>query len=198
MDITISPRGSMLQLSKIEVARLQQSAQSKLYQLYRRCSLAVLSSGAHSDDAEQLFSAHHQFQINIVCVERGIKIQLTNPPQSAFVDGHILTGIQEHLFSVLRDVLFQSELPTLSKAQHSEASHQLTNHIFDLLRHARVLSLNQDPNLIVCWGGHSINDAEYRYTKDVGYELGLRYLDVCTGCGPGAMKGPMKGKYWPC
>jgi hypothetical protein len=27
----------------------------------------------------------------------------------------------------------------------------------------------------------------------VGYELGLRGLDICTGCGPGAMKGPMKG-----
>ncbi|MCS6948662.1 MAG: nucleotide 5'-monophosphate nucleosidase PpnN, partial [Steroidobacteraceae bacterium] len=34
---------------------------------------------------------------------------------------------------------------------------------------------------------------EYEYTKQVGYELGLRGLDVCTGCGPGAMKGPMKG-----
>ncbi len=49
------------------------------------------------------------------------------------------------------------------------------------------------PNLIVCWGGHSIGNAEYKYTKKVGYELGLRGLDVCTGCGPGAMKGPMKG-----
>jgi predicted Rossmann-fold nucleotide-binding protein len=27
----------------------------------------------------------------------------------------------------------------------------------------------------------------------VGYHLGLRDLDICTGCGPGAMKGPMKG-----
>ncbi|HET9331270.1 MAG TPA: nucleotide 5'-monophosphate nucleosidase PpnN, partial [Steroidobacteraceae bacterium] len=26
-----------------------------------------------------------------------------------------------------------------------------------------------------------------------GYEIGLRALSVCTGCGPGAMKGPMKG-----
>ena len=34
---------------------------------------------------------------------------------------------------------------------------------------------------------------EYDYTKKVGYELGLRGLGVCTGCGPGAMKGPMKG-----
>src|SRR5690606_207494 len=33
----------------------------------------------------------------------------------------------------------------------------------------------------------------YMYTKEVGYQLGLRGLDICTGCGPGAMKGPMKG-----
>jgi hypothetical protein len=46
---------------------------------------------------------------------------------------------------------------------------------------------------VVCWGGHSINRTEYEYTKKVGYQLGLRGLDVCTGCGPGAMKGPMKG-----
>jgi predicted Rossmann-fold nucleotide-binding protein len=45
----------------------------------------------------------------------------------------------------------------------------------------------------VCWGGHSIPRHEYDYTKEVGYELGLRGLDICTGCGPGAMKGPMKG-----
>ena len=50
-----------------------------------------------------------------------------------------------------------------------------------------------DPNLVVCWGGHSIGRDEYDYTKKVGYELGLRRLDICTGCGPGAMKGPMKG-----
>jgi predicted Rossmann-fold nucleotide-binding protein len=46
---------------------------------------------------------------------------------------------------------------------------------------------------VVCWGGHSIADGEYDYAKRVGYELGLRGLDVCTGCGPGAMKAPMKG-----
>ncbi|HEX8957382.1 MAG TPA: nucleotide 5'-monophosphate nucleosidase PpnN, partial [Burkholderiaceae bacterium] len=40
---------------------------------------------------------------------------------------------------------------------------------------------------------HSISRIEYDYTKLVGYEMGLRGLDICTGCGPGAMKGPMKG-----
>ena len=45
----------------------------------------------------------------------------------------------------------------------------------------------------MCWGGHSISREEYDYTKEVGHELGLRGLNICTGCGPGAMKGPMKG-----
>ncbi|MGH8253818.1 MAG: nucleotide 5'-monophosphate nucleosidase PpnN, partial [Steroidobacteraceae bacterium] len=69
----------------------------------------------------------------------------------------------------------------------------ITNAVFHILRNARVLDFKARPNLVVCWGGHSIGDGEYQYTKRVGYELGLRALDVCTGCGPGAMKGPMKG-----
>jgi len=46
---------------------------------------------------------------------------------------------------------------------------------------------------VVCWGGHSISEVEYHYAKEVGHQLGLRAMDICTGCGPGAMKGPMKG-----
>jgi len=65
--------------------------------------------------------------------------------------------------------------------------------VFHILRNARILDYKAKPNLVVCWGGHSISTEEYQYTKKVGYELGLRGMDVCTGCGPGAMKGPMKG-----
>lgn len=72
-------------------------------------------------------------------------------------------------------------------------SADITNAVFHILRNARLLDFKARPNLIVCWGGHSIGNAEYKYTKKVGYEMGLRSLDVCTGCGPGAMKGPMKG-----
>jgi len=74
-----------------------------------------------------------------------------------------------------------------------KSSSSITNAVFHILRNARVLELQTRPNLVVCWGGHSIRRVEYDYTKKVGYELGLRSLDVCTGCGPGAMKGPMKG-----
>lgn len=193
MKMTISPRGSMMQLSQMEIHRLQKNAQSPLYQLYRRCSLAVLSSGSQTDCSKTLFSEHHDFDINILRVERGIKIELLNPPKQAFVDGQIMNGIQEHLFGVLRDMLFLSDQFSITAQKPEDQSSQITNHVFDILRHADTLSVDQDPNLVVCWGGHSIKDDEYKYTKEVGYQLGLRGLDICTGCGPGAMKGPMKG-----
>ena len=69
----------------------------------------------------------------------------------------------------------------------------ITDAVFDILRNAQAIQANTNPNMVVCWGGHSIDGVEYDYTKQVGYELGLRGLNVCTGCGPGAMKGPMKG-----
>ncbi|HUN72247.1 MAG TPA: nucleotide 5'-monophosphate nucleosidase PpnN, partial [Steroidobacteraceae bacterium] len=69
----------------------------------------------------------------------------------------------------------------------------ITNAVFHVLRNSRLLDHKARPNLVVCWGGHSIGNEEYKYSKRVGYEMGLRGLDVCTGCGPGAMKGPMKG-----
>ncbi len=65
--------------------------------------------------------------------------------------------------------------------------------MFEILRNADILRPQVEPDIVVCWGGHSIHREEYDYTKEVGYELGLRSLNICTGCGPGAMKGPMKG-----
>lgn len=193
MIVKISPRGSMVQLSQLEVDSLKQSAKSDLYQLYRRCSLAVLSSGLKSDNASALFDQHKDFQINVLQRERGLKLELLNPPQEAFVDGQIIAGIQEHLFAVLRDILYLStKYSNLKHINLTNATH-ITNVVFDILRNAQAIPTDRDPNIVVCWGGHSINDIEYDYTREVGYQLGLRAMDICTGCGPGAMEGPMKG-----
>ncbi|MGX9463223.1 nucleotide 5'-monophosphate nucleosidase PpnN [Shewanella sp. A14] len=193
MIVKISPRGSLDQLSQLEVERLKQGAKSDLYQLYRNCSLAVLASGLISDSSEALFRRYESFSINILQRERGIQIELVNPPTQAFVDGEIIAGIQEHLFAVLRDIIYISnKYENLKHIDLSNASH-ITNVVFDILRNAQAISPMKDPNVVVCWGGHSINAVEYQYTRDVGYQLGLRRLDICTGCGPGAMEGPMKG-----
>ncbi|MFQ6371225.1 nucleotide 5'-monophosphate nucleosidase PpnN [Shewanella sp. YIC-542] len=193
MIVKVNPRGSMDQLSQLEVDLLKQSAQSELYQLYRNCSLAVLASGSDTDDARALFKQFEDFDIDVVRRERGVKLELHNPPACSFVDDQIIVGIQEHLFAVLRDIIYVSN--KYSHVTHLDFtnSNHITNVVFDILRNSRVISPMQEPNVVVCWGGHSISEYEYKYTKSVGYELGLRKLDICTGCGPGAMKGPMKG-----
>jgi hypothetical protein len=189
MHIQINPVGNMNLLSQLEVDQLQQSATSELYNLYRNCSLAVLNAGSHTDDAEIIYEQHQDFNIQVLPRERGVKLDLNNPPSHAFVDGKIIRGIQEQLSSVLRDILF------ISNRYDSKdiTAEQITHVTFDILRNARTIKPETDPNLITCWGGHSISDTEYQYTKEVGYQLGLRGFNICTGCGPGAMKGPMKG-----
>ncbi|CAG9296040.1 nucleotide 5'-monophosphate nucleosidase PpnN [Celerinatantimonas diazotrophica] len=189
----VNPVGSMNLLSQLEVSQLTRTASSELYQLYRNCSLAVLNSGAHTDSSRDILNRCENFDINLLSRERGVKLELLNPPEDAFVDGEIIRGIQEHLFSVLRDILYvSSQLEQESYFDPTSQAH-ITNLIFSILRNARTINPASDPNLVVCWGGHSINEEEYSYTHQVGSELGLRELNVCTGCGPGAMEGPMKG-----
>lgn len=189
----ISPTGSMDLLSQLEVERLKKTASSDLYQLYRNCTLAVLNSGSHTDNSKELLEKYKSFDVTVMRRERGIKLELTNPPEHAFVDGQIIKGIQEHLFSVLRDIVYVNmHLADNQRLNLTNAIH-ITNLVFGILRNASALVPGLEPNLVVCWGGHSINPTEYQYTREVGHELGLRELNICTGCGPGAMEGPMKG-----
>jgi pyrimidine/purine-5'-nucleotide nucleosidase len=190
IDARVGPRGSLENLSQAEIVKLLDSGQGGLYALFRKCALAVLNSGADTDDAKAVFDRYRDFDIRIVRHAWGIKLEVHNAPGSAFVDGQMIRGIKEHLFAVLRDVVFiASEMIRFDPGNSAD----ITNAVFHVLRNSRVLDYKARPNLVVCWGGHSIGSDEYKYSKRVGYEMGLRGLDVCTGCGPGAMKGPMKG-----
>ena len=192
MDARILPEGSLDILSRGEVSRLRDAGAGGLYDLWRQCSLAVLNAGTEEDDVHEILRRHRDFSISIESEEGGIAVNLTNAPDSAFVDGRMIRGIREHLFAVLRDLLYaHGTVPRPDGSQ--DDSRRLTDAIFRILRNAQVLKAGTDTNLVVCWGGHAISREEYDYTKLVGYGLGLRALDVCTGCGAGAMKGPMKG-----
>jgi len=193
VDALISPLGSLDILSKIEVNKLLDTSQGGLYTLFRNCSLAVLNSGSALDDGKKLLERYKDFDIQVVQQERGIKLELKAAPAHAFVDGEMITGINEHLFSVLRDVIFVSDEINASSIFDMETTDGITNAVFHILRNANILKSLKSPNLVVCWGGHSISRLEYDYSKEVGYQMGLRGLNICTGCGPGAMKGPMKG-----
>lgn len=193
IDTQISPDGRLEILSKAEVQKLLDTSHSGLYQLFRRCSLAVLNCGSGLDDGKELLERYQSFDISIVQRERGIKLDVKGAPASAFVDGVMIKGIQEHLFTVLRDILFiHGEIEDSPKFD-LDTTEGISDAVFHILRNANVLRPQTNPNMVVCWGGHSISGVEYDYTKEVGYQMGLRALDICTGCGPGAMKGPMKG-----
>lgn len=180
-------------LSRLEVERLHDVSRGDLADLLRRCSLAVLNSGNISDDAEELLSKYSDFHIEVEQVNRGLRLQLKNAPGSAFVDGHIIEGTRELLSAVIRDlVYFDSEIK--DHLHHNiSTSEGITNAVFEMLRNAQALIPQVSPDMVVCWGGHSISRYEYDYTKRCGYALGLRKLNIITGCGPGSMKGPMKG-----
>ena len=188
----IHPKTTMRVLSHYEIEQLC-NIDSETYDILRRCSYAVLSAGMHSDDYLELKEEFCDFHIEVQQEDRGIILKLINPPASAFVDGEIIRGIREQLFAVLRDVLYAHESVIDAHRFNLRNSDDITNAIFHLLRNANMFRTERTPGLAVCWGGHSIPLNEYEYTKEVGYQLGLRGLDIGTGCGPGAMKGPMKG-----
>jgi predicted Rossmann-fold nucleotide-binding protein len=193
VNARISPRGGLDILSRDEVARLRDASAGGLHELLRRCALAVLTTDSSSDDPRAAQQRYPDFDIQVLQQDRGIKIELRNAPATSFVDGEIIRGTAELLFAVVRDIAYVAIDIQGNPQFDLSLPGGITSAVFEILRNARVMRPHRDPNLVVCWGGHSIGREEYMYTKRVGYEIGLRRLDICTGCGPGAMKGPMKG-----
>ncbi|QEL11167.1 LOG family protein [Kushneria phosphatilytica] len=193
LSTTIAPEGSLEVLSQHEVNRLRDTSRQGIHDVLRRCALAILNYGGSTDDSRSVLETYHDFDIEVVQQDRGVRLKLTNAPAQAFVDGRMIRGIRELLSSVLRDIVYVSNEIEQQHRFDLHSPEGITNAVFHILRNAGVMKPSREPSLIVCWGGHSISREEYDYSKFVGYHLGLRDLDICTGCGPGAMKGPMKG-----
>lgn len=188
----IHPKTNLRVLSHYEIRQLR-DASTGTHDLVRRCCYAVLSAGSLNDSYVEVEQEYQEFNIEFDQEDRGLVLRLVNPPECAFVDGEIIRGVREQLFSVLRDVLYAQDSILRTHRFDLTNSDDITNAVFHMLRNANLLRPDRLPNLVVCWGGHSIPRNEYDYCKEVGYHLGLRGLDIGTGCGPGAMKGPMKG-----
>lgn len=191
-NATIRPLHSLNLLSHREMESLL-ATDEKVFRLFRQCALAVLSSGALEDDATKLLELFKDFDIKVVPESRGLKLTINNAPSSAFVDGRMITGLQDHLFAALRDIVYTEQTLYVEQRVDLATNEGVTDAVFQILRNADVVRANYKPNLVICWGGHSISREEYDYSKEVGYHLGLRRLSIGTGCGIGAMKGPMKG-----
>ncbi|QIB65337.1 nucleotide 5'-monophosphate nucleosidase PpnN [Kineobactrum salinum] len=185
----INPLSSLNLLSQAEITAFT-TARGELYDLYRRCALAILNTDSSKDDAAQIYADYSDFDVRLIPQPRGLRLELFNAPGQAFVDGRMIRGIQEHLFAALRDIVY-TDMKMASGVAIDSAD--ATNKVFRILRNATIVRPDLPPRMVVCWGGHAISREEYDYAKQVGYALGLRGMDIVTGCGIGAMKGPMKG-----
>src|SRR6056297_453900 len=189
---TVPPVHGMEMLSQREMASLANTDEG-VHDLFRRCALAILNTGSSTDNAHEIFDAYADFDIQALPEPWGLQLQVLNAPAQAFVDGRMLQAIRSHLFAALRDIVYVHHKLVNQQRFDLDSGAGITDAVFRILRNANTLRSDLPPRTVVCWGGHSIPRDEYEYTKEVGYELGLRECDIATGCGPGAMKGPMKG-----
>lgn len=204
--VHLTPEGTSLEsLSPSEIAALFEKSRDRIRTTLHRCALAVLNSGQENDDVRTMLDRFKDFRLKVLKTPAGIELQLYNVPVSAFaayeyMEGKkpvyvykIIEGIRQNIFAILRDLVFvASEIERTSKFDVTTPE-GITDSVFLILRNAGVFNKTGRHKVIVCWGGHAIKPSEYAYTKQVGYECGLRLMDIITGCGPGAMKGPMKG-----
>ena len=183
VDAEVWPEGSLEVLSQFEVDQLRGGGEGGLYPLLRRCMLAVLNSGSQMDDTRAVLERFKDFEVGFIQQDRGLKVSLKGAPSDAFVDDKMIRGIRELLFAVLRDIVFTRNEIIEDHRFDLQTGEGTTNAVFHIVRNAKLLLTPTDLNIVVCWGGHAISREEYDYSKLVGYELGLRGLNVCTGCG---------------
>ena len=154
IDTQVGPRVTLELLSQRDVETLTSSAQQrKLFDLFRRCALAVLNTGSTSDDAAAIFDAYDDFSIEVAGRTRGLKLIIKNAPASAFVEGRMVEGIRQHLFAVLRDIVYVGTDISNADLFDLDSSEGITDAVFHILKHARVLNPDLPPKLVVCWGG---------------------------------------------
>ena len=204
----INPENTCLEtLSPLEVRALARTAaDERIHALMRRCALAVLNSAAEIDDVTVLLDTYNDFDLKVTSNAGGISVELFNVPRLAFVSYEVrdekgrpglshklIEGLRQHIFAVIRDLVFIQNEVTLSNRHDLTKSQGITDAVFVILRNAGIFSKTGKHKVVTLWGGHAIGQDEYQFSLRLGNSLGLRFMDVITGCGPGAMRGPMEG-----
>ena len=106
MDAVIRPYGTLDFLTQREISELSGPDEGPLKKLFHRCALAVLNTGEETDSSLEVMERFREFEIRVIQETRGIKLELKNAPQSAFVDGKLMYSIRDNILSVLRDIVY--------------------------------------------------------------------------------------------
>ena len=194
VDARVAPKGSFEHLSQEEIAKLLDSGQGGLYPLFRKCALAVLNSGSEisrfAGDLREVSGfrpAHHA---------PGLGDQARNQK---------CAGVGLRRWGDDQGLEGSSVRRAARRGVHLERNHgkrPLRSHFLCRASPTRCFTSCATPGCsrrrcgrISRCAGAAIPSAGSNTTtpRKSATSSGLRGLDVCTGCGPGAMKGPMKG-----
>lgn len=139
IDTEITAESGLELLTNDEIQRLSAHTTGNDYELLKKCTLAVLNSTNITDDISFIQQQFDHFNIEVMQLNKGVKLKIKNAPSGAFVDGVMIQGLKEQVFSVLRDVVFlKQELETNSRIDFNSSS-GCTNAIFHILRNAKAL-----------------------------------------------------------
>ena len=83
VDAEVWPEGSLEVLSQVEAEQLRQHGEGGMHALLRRSMLAVLNTGANTDDARAVLRKHKDFEVGFRQMDRGLKITLKGAPATA-------------------------------------------------------------------------------------------------------------------
>ena len=100
----VNPLNSLNLLSRAEIEGLTRNG-GDLFALFRHCALAILNTDSDKGTPADISGDYSDFDIRVVPQPRGLRLELFNAPTQSFVDGKMIRGIQEHLFSALRDIV---------------------------------------------------------------------------------------------
>ena len=189
------PKGSLEHLSQEEIAKLLDSGQGGLYPLFRKCALAVLSSGIgyrrcadHLREVQGLRPAHHAPRLGHQARDQecsGVRLRRRRDdprPEGSSVRRAARRGV--HLERNHGERPLRPRPPR--RASPTPCSTSCATRGCWSCRCGRTWSC----------AGAAIPSAGSSTTtpRKSATSWDCAASDVCTGCGPGAMKGPDEGR----
>ena len=141
-------------------------SKSGIHPLLVRCALAVLNSGVDNVDVREMLATYHDFDLQVTSTAGGIELEMHNSPRQAFVtyEGKdrgrpilthkIVEGLRQHLFAVVRDLVFAQNEVEENETLNLETSQGATEAVFHILRNAGIFSKTGRHKVVSCWGGH--------------------------------------------
>ena len=137
VDASVGPRGSLETLSQSEIEVAAQFRAGRYTRCFANARWPCSIPAATATTPSCCSTATATSTSSWCAIPGASACEIRNAPASAFVDGQMIRGIQEHLFAVLRDVVFITNEVGRAAASISTTSDGITNAVFHVLRNAR-------------------------------------------------------------